>query len=235
MRRSCFRVMLSGVALMALLPSLAVLAVTVFFARGAMSQPQASYASPSSPASTGNKVIEGAPFCADTIMLSDDVLPNGAHRRHEVHGRYCRDSQGRTYGDLGFRSSGEVGMPPIMISDPVAHTQITLDPVRKEAGISDSPTHPLKLKSTGVPPPPEPRQPRTVKVEDLGTQVMEALTVRGTRTTKTYALEGETLNPDNIFVMTDWFCDELQIGTSNEIDNGKRGSWQSKKSEYRPH
>ena len=120
-------------------------------------------------------------------------------------------------------------MPPIIIVDPVAHTLTTPDPVRKEAGVSESPPHPLQLKSNGTPPPPEPRQPRTVKVEDLGTQVMESLTVKGTRTTKTYSPEGEPVSPDNVFVMTDWFSDELQIGISNEIDNGKRGFSQNKK------
>src|ERR1035438_5640857 len=160
-------------------PSSAVLALLVVFARGVIAQPQAPNDSSSSPASIGNKVIKGAPFSADTIMLSDNVLPNGEHESHELHGRACRDSQGRTYLDLGFRSSGEEGMPPIIIVDPVAHTLTTPDPVRKEAGVSESPPHPLQLKSNGTPPPPEPRQPRTVKVEDLGTQVMESLTVKG--------------------------------------------------------
>ena len=117
----------------------AVLALLMVFSRSVTAQPP--NGSSGGPASIDNKVIKGAPFSADTIMLSDHVLPNGEHERHEVHGRVCRDSQGRTYSDLGFRSSGEVGMPPIIIVDPVAHTLITLDPVRKEAAISDSPPH----------------------------------------------------------------------------------------------
>jgi len=206
----------------------AILALLVVFAGGLIAQPQVPNGSSSSPASAGEKVIKGTPFSADTIDVTDMVMPNGQRERHELHGRYCRDSQGRTYGDLGFRSSGEVGMPPILINDPVAHTLITLDPVRKEAVISDSQPRPLKVKSTGIPPPPEPRQPRTVKVEDLGTQVMEGLTVKGTRTTKTYSLESEAVDPDNSFVMTTWYSDDLQIGISSEVDNGKRGSSQHK-------
>ena|ERR1035438_8039388 len=77
-------------------PSSAVLALLVVFARGVIAQPQAPNDSSSSPASIGNKVIKGAPFSADTIMLSDNVLPNGEHESHELHGRACRDSQGRT-------------------------------------------------------------------------------------------------------------------------------------------
>ena len=81
--------------------SSAVLALLVVFARGVIAQPQAPNDSSSSPASTGNKVIKGAPFSADTITLPDEVLTNGEHERHELHGRVWRDSQGRTCLDIG--------------------------------------------------------------------------------------------------------------------------------------
>src|SRR5215469_7306145 len=117
-------------------PSAAILALLVVFAGGLIAQPQAPNGSSGGPVSAGEKVIKRAPFSADTIDVTDMVMRNGEHERHERRGRYCRDSQGRTYADFGFRSSGEVGMPPIVINDPVAHTLITLDPVRKEAVIS---------------------------------------------------------------------------------------------------
>ncbi len=138
------------------------LAVVVLFAlasRSATAQVHGPNQSPGTPASLED-VIKDAPFSADTINVSDMIMPNGEHKRNEIHGRLCRDSQGRIYADMGFRSSGESGtMPPVLILDPVAHTDSSLDPVRKEATISDWPPHPLKLKSNGIPPPPDARQP----------------------------------------------------------------------------
>ena len=142
------------------LPNQIVEAVFVLFAFCVITAAQANNSSPTT-VSNNEKVVYGAPFSADTIVVSNWVMPNGEHQSKEMQGRICRDSQGRTYTDLGFRSSGEVGMPPIIIVDPVAHTLITLDPVRKEAGISDSPPHPLHLKSNGIPPPPEPDRKST--------------------------------------------------------------------------
>ncbi len=206
------------------LPSLAVLALFVVFAPAVVAQPQAATGSAGGSAPTRNNFQKGAPFSADTIMLFDLVLRSGKHRRSETHGRICRDSQGRTYVDDGLRFRNEPGLPPITITDLGVQTLITLDPLRKIARISDTEPHP----PTATFPPHEPRQRRTVKVEDLGTQVIEGLTVKGTRTTSTYTPEGEPVSPDNAFIVTEWFSDELQIPILQETVNGTRSSWQSK-------
>lgn len=210
------------------------LAVVVLFALASRSATAQVHRPNQSPGTSGSleDVIKDAPFSSDSITASDTIMPNGEHKRTVIHGRLCRDSQGRIYEDLGFRSSGESGtMPPVQILDPVAHTHISLDPVRKEAAISDWPRHPLKLKSNGIPPHPDarqPRQPRTLKVEDLGTQLIEGLTVKGTRTTKTWSPEGKAVDPDNLTVMTNWFSEQLQITILSEFNEGKRSGSQHK-------
>jgi hypothetical protein len=201
-----------------------VFAIFVIFAPVLIAQSQARNGSSAAPLSTGQKVIKGAPFSADTILITDTFLPNGEHVHNELHGRLCRDAQGRTYLDLGFRGSGGGQISPILITDPVAHTLISLDPGRKFATIDDWPSRLPRLPSNGAPPPPEPRQPRTVKEEDLGIQTMEGLTVKGTRTTKTYSSESETVGADNSFVITTWFSDELQIIVSTQLDGYRDSS-----------
>lgn len=205
-------------------PSLAVLALFVAFARVEVAQPQAAVSSASSPTPTRNNFSKGAPYSADTILYLDLVLHSGKHRRTETHGRVCRDSQGRTYVDSGLRFANEPGLPPIDITDLGAQTLITLDPLRKIACIYDTEPH----VPAAAFPPHEPRKRRTVKVEDLGTQVIEGLTVRGTRTTSTYTPEGEPVSPDNAFIVTEWFSEELQVPILQETVNGTRSSWQSK-------
>jgi len=65
-------------------------------------------------------------------------------------------------------------------------------------------------------------------VEDLGTQLIEGLTVRGNRTTKTWSPEGKAIDPDNLMVMTTWSSEQLQITILSELNNGKRGGSQHK-------
>ena len=68
-------------------------------------------------------VVKGAPYSADVINESVQVLSDGNRIVHRSMSRVYRDSEGRTRREEDRPS----GSPAIVISDPVAGTSWTLD------------------------------------------------------------------------------------------------------------
>jgi hypothetical protein len=76
----------------------------------------------------GERRVTGAPYCADAINESVQVLADGNRIVHKTSTRLCRDSEGRT------RQETEInGHTRVYITDPVAKRQWTLDPKEKTA------------------------------------------------------------------------------------------------------
>ncbi len=80
----------------------------------------------------------GQPFSADTVDETDKFLADGNHIHREIHGKFFRDSQGRTRTENEMERFG-IGSAPLVhitIMDPVEGRFIMLDPQNKTAVIS---------------------------------------------------------------------------------------------------
>ena len=76
------------------------------------------------------KIVTGAPYSADVVIESVQVLADGNRITNRTTGRVYRDSQGRTRREED-RAQGQVSM--IAINDPVAQLSVSLDPQNKTA------------------------------------------------------------------------------------------------------
>jgi hypothetical protein len=86
-------------------------------------------------------ILKGAPYAAETVNDSIQVLADGNRITRHVTGRVYRDSDGRTRREEDATSPGGIGPdrpvviggPSISISDPVSGVSYTLDPVNHVA------------------------------------------------------------------------------------------------------
>jgi hypothetical protein len=76
------------------------------------------------------RVVRGAPYFAEVVIESVQLLPDGNRIVNRTTGRVYRDSEGRVRREED-RAPGQVGS--IAISDPVAGTSYSLDPASKTA------------------------------------------------------------------------------------------------------
>lgn len=97
------------------------------------------------------RTVKGAPYSAEVVTESVQVLPDGNRIVKKSTGRVYRDSQGRTRREED-REPGVVAS--VSVSDPVANTAFSLDPNSKTAWKSGFRT--AFAIATNVPPPPPP-------------------------------------------------------------------------------
>jgi hypothetical protein len=191
----------------------------------------------SSPESTwaGPPVVKDAPYFADIISTYDRTTLSGEHKHREMHSKVFRDTQGRTRRDIEqtYPSTGQTWVG-VLIMDPVSNTIISLDSRTKTARIRSASINalskpPAPSKPESVPPPPEassvvsepakPAAPPSVsKVEELGTRIMEGLTVKGTKITTPLPPAPEGNEQPRTLVTSTWISNELHIEVLKEID-----------------
>ena len=174
-----------------------------------------------------SKPVKGAPFAADAITTTTQVLPNGTHINRTANASLFRDSEGRTRreeqstGGTGTLSASPEARPAVMIHDPVAEAVYMLNPQKKTAQkMTFTPRHSASAGArrdaaapaeaeTGV------RGPHgfggSVKTESLGSQVIDGIQVEGTRHTLTIPA-GAIGNDQAIQSVTErWYSPDLQV------------------------
>lgn len=168
------------------------------------------------------RVVTGEPYAAVTESETVQTAANGTRfDRKMTRTKTYRDSQGRTRMELyfpsGLSNSDPAELGTVRISDPVAGVQYILNPrdhtARQMAlhlpgqgnGESNgSVVTRLEDKPTDDRPRPK------ITVVDLGTQVMDGLTVEGKKTTMTFPV-GAQGNDRPFDVVTErWFASELE-------------------------
>jgi len=171
----------------------------------------------------GGKVVTGAPFSATSTSTTSQTLQDGKTTiNRTVQGAIYRDSQGRSRREVTFTGVGPLaatGGPRKMvaISDPVAGAHYMLNPDKKVAykmtlpgGASGN-----AAKSQAFAQKMQARQQQeeasgALKVESLGTQVINGVSAEGTRTTRTIAA-GEIGNSAPIQIVSErWYSPDLQ-------------------------
>src|SRR5271168_1708502 len=167
------------------------------------------------------KVVKGAPFSATATSETTETLTDGTviHRTAQVS--LYRDSQGRSRRELtasGFGPLAASGTPKtmVMISDPVAGAHYMLDSTDKVAHKMAMRTPPSADATDTFHQKMEAREASEeaaglLKKESLGTQVIDGVSVEGTRITKTIPA-GKIGNDKAIQIVSErWYSADLQI------------------------
>jgi hypothetical protein len=165
--------------------------------------------------------IKGIPLTADIVNTHIQYLQDGNKITNEETSHFYRDGEGRTRRENKLVLAGHEGDAPtmIMINDPVAHTRFVLNTRRKEADEVLSPAGPegssdvMFMKKRADEVVVSGRQAsggaNNETTESLGTQSMEGVSARGTRTSHVIPA-GKIGNEMPITVTTEsWYSDEL--------------------------
>ena len=84
--------------------------------------------------SFNNRLVRGAPFSADIVSETIQILPDGNRIVQRFEGRIYRDSQGRARSDRTYQMGGSSEQRQVInISDPVASASYSLDPETRVA------------------------------------------------------------------------------------------------------
>jgi hypothetical protein len=170
----------------------------------------------------GGKLVKGAPFSATSTSTTTQTLQNGTTINRTAQGAIFRDSEGRSRREVSFSGVGPLEATGgthkmVAIFDPVAGVHYMLNPDKKIA-------HKMTLpaKDAGNPDKEQSFQQKmqarqqqeeasgTLKVESLGTQMVNGVNAEGTRTTHTIAA-GVIGNDNAIQVVSErWFSPDLQ-------------------------
>lgn len=189
------------------------------------SSPESSWAGP--------PVVKDAPYFADIVSTYDRTTPAGEHLHREMHSKIYRDTQGRTRRELEqtYPSTGQTWVG-VLINDPVSNTVISLDSRTRTARVRDGsitavsqPPVPGKSKNASVPPvtssvaATHAASTSVSHLEELGTQVIEGLTVKGTKITTLLVPAGGGNEQPSGLVTSKWTSEELHIDVLTEIDD----------------
>ena len=172
----------------------------------------------------GGKVVTGAPFSASSTSTTKQTLQDGTTTiNRTVQGAIYRDSQGRSRREVTFTGVGPLAATGgthkmVAISDPVAGAHYMLNPDKKVAYKMTLPAGGAAgntAKAQAFAQKMQARQQQeeasgALKVDSLGTQVINGVSAEGTRTTRTIAA-GEIGNSAPIQIVSErWYSPDLQ-------------------------
>jgi hypothetical protein len=175
-----------------------------------------------------NKVVPGAPYSAQAVTQFTQTLADGDHIQRSSTASIARDSQGRTRTERSLATVGALSAAAgghdraIVIHDPVAGMSYALDPASHTARSTPIPTartaeaHAFEHTRPA-------RALAAAKTEDLGTQVMQSLSVQGKRVTRVIPA-GKEGNEKEIDVVTEtWYSADLQMVVMSKTSDPRFG------------
>lgn len=182
------------------------------------------------------KVVKGSPYSAQAVTTSTQTLPDGNHIQRTMSSTIARDSEGRTrreqtVSNIGALSASGTSAKSVMIHDPVAGTTAVLDASNHAAHVNHLEQRNFTFtrgdngsaQGGHVQPRMRPGQDANLKTEDLGTQVMEGLSVQGKRITHTIPA-GQVGNERAISSVTEtWYSQDLQAVVMSKSSDPRNG------------
>jgi hypothetical protein len=167
-----------------------------------------------------NKVVQGAPYSAQSVTQFTQTLANGDHIQRTTTASVVRDSQGRTRTERSFSAIGALSA-----EKNAARSVIIVDPVASKSYVLDAESH--TARSTPLPaarPNARPfRNSAAAKTEDLGTQVVQGLSAQGKRITRTIPA-GREGNEKEIDIVTEtWYSPDLQVVVMSKTSDPRFG------------
>ncbi|HXO61739.1 MAG TPA: hypothetical protein VN850_07965 [Candidatus Acidoferrales bacterium] len=178
----------------------------------------------------GGKLVKGAPFSATSTSTTKQTLQDGTIINRTTQGAIYRDSEGRSRREVTFTGVGALQATGgthkmVAIFDPVAGAHYMLNPDKKVAYKMSLPANAGTAdKAQKFQQKMQARQQQeeasgALKVESLGTQVVNGVNAEGTRTTHTIAA-GAIGNDKAIQVVSErWYSPDLQtVVQSSRMD-----------------
>lgn len=164
--------------------------------------------------------ISGLPFSAKVVLETVSHLQDGTLITHTTYNLDARDSSGRTRNEMRNWISSDGGEPRLThveLYDPATRTRTDLYPLSKLARqwILGAATQ----TATPLAPGPKPAVTR----EEIGTDTMEGLPVKGLRVAQTYAT-GTLGNDRPISIVTEtWYSLDLHINLLTKKSDPRYG------------
>lgn len=178
------------------------------------------------------KVVKSAPYSAQAVTQFTQTLADGNRIQRTNTASVARDSEGRTRTEQSVAAMGpwaptDNPSKMVFIHDPVAGASYMLNPsdrtarqmpsMRRSGDFSSAPHDPARAARQ------QQRSNDNVKFEDLGTQVMEGLSVQGKRRTRTIPA-GQFGNDRPIEIVTEtWYSPELQTVVMSKTSDPRSG------------
>ncbi len=168
----------------------------------------------------GGKLVKGAPFSATTSSTTQQTLQDGTTINRTANGAIYRDSEGRSRREVTFTGVGPLAATGgthkmVSIFDPVAGAHYMLNPDKKVAHKMTLPANGGTDKAQAFEQKMQARQQQeeasgALRVEALGTKLINGVNAEGTRTTHTIAA-GEIGNSAPIQIVSErWYSTDLQ-------------------------
>jgi hypothetical protein len=182
------------------------------------------------------RVVKGSPYSAQGVTQSTQTLPDGNHIQRTITSSIARDSEGRTRREqtvntIGALSASGAAAKSVMIHDPVAGTTSMLEASSHVAHVNHETQRNFTYGASASGTQSAQAQPRmrrqgqdaNVKTEDLGTQVMEGLSVQGQRMTHTIPA-GQVGNERAIETVTEtWYSQDLHAVVMSKSSDPRSG------------
>jgi hypothetical protein len=187
------------------------------------------------------RTVSGAPFSADVVSQSTQVLADGTPVTRETHGKMFRDSVGRTRSETALESpiAGIAARRFVTIVDPVQGTSTVLDVVAKSATVFHLPSAPAVTANKVNPAAALQADRARVKQltlpgsENLGEMMMEGFAVTGTRRVGASGASTAKGTSQNV-VMKSWFSKELKVDLLVSRQESQSGSRTTKLTNITP-
>jgi hypothetical protein len=169
----------------------------------------------------GGKLVTGAPFSATSTSTTTQTLQDGTNINRTMQGAIYRDSQGRSRREVTFTGVGPLEATGgthkmVAIFDPVAGVHYMLNPDKKVAykapmaAKAETADKAQKFQQKMQARQQQEEASGALKVESLGTQMINGVNAEGTRTTHTIAA-GAIGNDKPIQVVSErWYSPDLQ-------------------------
>jgi hypothetical protein len=186
------------------------------------------------------KVVTGAPYSAQGVTQFTQTLADGNHIQRTTTASMARDSQGRTRTErslpaIGALAGSGTASKAVFINDPVAGTGYMLDATHKTARQMPANRHrqpPAQSASDQGAAAGSSRAARAsmrersnanITIDDLGTQVMDGLSVQGRRRTRTIPAAQAGSAKDIQVVTESWYSADLQMVVMSKTSDPRFG------------
>lgn len=168
--------------------------------------------------------VPGLAFSAKAGLETANQLQNGTLITHKTYNLIARDSQGRTHNEarnwMDLTTGAEPRLTRIELYDPATRLRTNLYPITKIA-------RQWPLGTPGPVAAPSPQAAPTTKPEttreNIGTDTIEGLPVRGVRVSQTYA-PGSLGNDRPLTVVTEyWYSETLRLNLLTKRSDPRYG------------
>ena len=190
-----------------------------------------------------SKTVKGAPYSAQAISETTQVLGDGTRISRKISTVLARDSEGRTrreetLSSVGPWSTNGQARSMIFINDPVAQSQYVLDASQHTANKMPARNVQYRVSADGAGDSAQmakrhaehasvqakiAKAQANVKSESLGNQTIAGVVASGTRVTRTIPV-GEIGNDRPINVVSEtWYSDDLQMVVMSKHSDPRSG------------